>query len=55
MSEAEAQEIDEHEMQKIVDLFTNKLAVDEDVGSLLHKMDFLILKTLHMFPLMNLS
>ena len=35
MSEVEAQEIDEHDTQKIIDLFTNKLSVDEDVASLL--------------------
>ena len=55
MSEAEAQEIDEHEMQKIVDLFTNKLAVDEDVASLLAQDGFSNIEDIAYVPINELE
>ena len=53
MSDAEAQDIDEHEMQKIIDLFTSKLSVDEDVASLLAQDGFSNIEDMPMFLLMN--
>jgi len=55
MSEAEAQEIDEHEMQKIVDLFTNKLSVDEDVASLLAQDGFSNIEDIAYVPINELE
>ena len=55
MSEAEAQEIDEHEMQKIVDLFTNKLSVDEDVASLLAQDGFSTIEDIAYVPIGELE
>jgi len=55
MSEAEAQEVDEHEMQKIVDLFTNKLSVDEDVASLLAQDGFSNIEDIAYVPIDELQ
>ncbi|SVC71110.1 uncharacterized protein METZ01_LOCUS323964, partial [marine metagenome] len=55
MSEAEAQDIDEHEMQKIVDLFTNKLSVDEDVASLLAQDGFSNIEDIAYVPINELQ
>ena len=55
MSEAEAQEIDEHEMQKIIDLFTNKLSVDEDVASLLAQDGFSNIEDIAYVPIDELQ
>ena len=55
MSEAEAQEIDEHEMQKIIDLFTNKLSVDEDVASLLAQEGFSNIEEIAYVPIGELE
>ena len=55
MSEAEAQDIDENEMQKIVDLFTNKLSVDEDVASLLAQDGFSNIEDIAYVPIDELQ
>ena len=55
MSEAEAQDIDEHEMQKIIDLFTNKLSVDEDVASLLAQDGFSNIEDIAYVPIDELQ
>ena len=55
MSEADAQEIDEHEMQKIIDLFTNKLSVDEDVASLLAQEGFSNIEEIAYVPIDELE
>ena len=55
MSEAEAQEIDEHEMQKIIDLFSNKLSVDEDVASLLAQEGFSNIEEIAYVPIGELE
>ena len=55
MSEADAQEIDEHEMQKIIDLFTNKLSVDEDVASLLAQEGFSNIEEIAYVPINELE
>ena len=55
MSEAEAEEIDEHEMQKIVDLFTNKLSVSEDVASLLAQDGFSSIEDIAYVPIDELQ
>ena len=55
MSEADAQEIDEHEMQKIIDLFSNKLSVDEDVASLLAQEGFSNIEEIAYVPIDELE
>ena len=55
MSEAEAQDIDEHEMQKIIDLLTNKLSVDEDVASLLAQDGFSSIEDIAYVPIDELK
>ena len=55
MSEAEAQVIEEHDTQTIIDLFTTKLSVDEDVALLLAQDGFSSIEDIAYVPIDELQ